>query len=590
MIKRSKLPRGISSVSSKRDIVHDTHAISLEDRIDRVSGNKKKEGSESNTSYLVGNEGNTIPLSSVDYNKLYEMFERFGGRLNGSKAPFGFHFNGCEYTFKKDECKFFKRHDNALKVIMTYTRGDGSRPADIDKRNGDERKYIQVTYSLYMHNTNGPVLSFIGNPTTIVNGNNISPIRFEGLSRFHENLMFYKIGFHLLESIFPFKFSKTVRKKLVLGDFRTPNTQLTLLFGTEQKDIDIGLLCGLYCSRAADRGKSVALGEYLGFSTNNPYKGLTGVFLSKKQGNNPYLTVNVYDKKQSVANKKQGKTLTVFESEIVDKTLRFDITLHSAFLESMIKEAKKRLRELIKIDKRFNKLVGHRQHSFITVGFDGIENKETTHKDVTAYRICRAMQILSLNIVDGKIVNSGFSSWLIDVVFDKELRLIPILEYQQDSLDKELKPTKKEKEDGRLRKRFDKVKHLLDYWRTYEGFDILSDYQEAFKVSKVDFYRYRRTLKERISIDVSIPYMYWIDLALLSSNYGFSTEQKKDYYRITKQHQDMTPEDIGNAMIKFAKKSKLNMKNDKQGLLNSLKLVAKRVEAKPYDPELITRD
>lgn len=565
---------------TKRDVFHDTHSSTLDDRIEYSKVKKKIQ-----TGYVEGSEGTTLPLSETDFDNLFSKFLSLGKALQSGRDV-GFNFNEQEYTFRYSELGNSTEGTVIYHKDTSYLRAELSYVSNSDS----EQKHINLTYTMYMHNKNGPVISFIGNPTTILNGNNIRPVRFEGVSRFHENLMFYQIAFYLLEHMFEFKFSKIVRRTIKLGDFKTANSQLVMLFGSTDKALDIGLLSSLYCSRLGARKKSKALGEYLGFSVNNVYPDLSGVFLTKKQGNNPYLTINVYDKTQSVKNKKQGRTLTSVEKKVINETLRFDITLHSTMLESIIKEAMGKVPELCEIQPAFRKkLYGKEEWKFIQTT-DNKKNQTNKKIRVTANRICRAMQILSLEIKDGKIYNVGFSKYLIDRILDKELKLIPILEFNPSALNGPIKISSKEAKTEREKTVIEKLNNLLDYWKSYKGTDIISDYYREYNIGLSSIYRYRQEIRNRLKIDISVPYEYWLDFDIVNIAYGLSTKDKVQLRDIIVNSDNFDSEELGNRLKKLTKKSNSLKKTDAGGLLSSIKMVARQITAKPFDHKLITKN
>jgi len=564
-------------MSHTRDIIHDTHASAIEDTRRTLSENN-------NFGYMEGSEGLSLFLLPADFSSLFQHFIKLDKALKKGKE-IGFNFNGNEYTFRYkiignviDGTNIHYKDDSWLRAELSYYKDDGS--------SGEAGKFINITYTLYMHNKNGPVLSFIGNPTTILNGNNISPVRFEGVSRYQESLMFYQIGFYLLEHMFDFKFSKEIKKIIRVGDFKTPNTQLVMLFGTKDKELDLGLLSSLYCSRLGERKQSKALGEYLGFLTNSVYPGLTGVFMQKKQGNNPYLTINIYDKFQSVKNKKQGKSLTLKEQNLVDSTLRFDITLHAAFLESMIREATTKLSELRKISKKFNKLYGRESRKFVLIDSEGNILKRS-RPIVTAYRICRAMQILSLEIKDGVIYNVGFSKWLVNRVLDVEMKLIPILEFNPDRISGKVAIPRDKNKSDRHNSVIDNLNDLIKFWKKYNGEDIIHDYAVYKELKNITVYKYKQQIRKLLKIDITIPYSYWINFDIVNIAYGLSFKEKEQLRDMVRNSEQYDSKKLGDRLKKLSNKNNVVKKQDSQGLLKSIKLVAKKVEAEKFDINLI---
>jgi hypothetical protein len=110
------------------------------------------------------------------------------------------------------------------------------------------------------------------------------------------------------------------------------------------------LLVVLY-KQTITHGKGIIqLATHLGltFTRYPPTGPLTGVKFQKRQGNKLQYSLSFYDKAVSVARMRQGCTLSQVEATMVRSHVRFDVTIHSAGVLTLVGEACRRLREMLK--------------------------------------------------------------------------------------------------------------------------------------------------------------------------------------------------------------------------------------------------
>lgn len=543
-------------MSTTRDLIHDTHASSVAD--------ERKNGV-----VFDDTRANSLYISSEDFKELGVLFKWLRERLIVKRKQLGFHFNGNEYSYIHDQCRILISESDTDGITYVKAELTFMRNSDSDQR------WIRVTYSLYHHNSAGPVLAFIGNPTTIVSGSNIRPIRIDDVSRFQETLYFYKLGFLLPAYMFAdktaFKWTAKTAKKIQRGEINVSNTQWALYLPSEDKKIDMVLLAGLYCGRSVAQKQSMSLAEYLGFESATTAKGkdgkLSGVFLIKKRGKNHVLTINFYDKRQSVSNKKQGKSLSSEEIKLIDSSLRLDITAHSAFLQSIVSAAKKHAKKLIEINPQLeNKL-----DRFLLT---------KPNAPITAYLICRAMSILAIQSskdrYNNKVLYKGsFTSWLLTRVLEDELHLMSILKYGGSYLHAEA--------------RDEKHNAILKTWRS-DHEDIVETIlkQKEFKeYSTAWVYKQRKEIIEQYGIDIFVPYNYWIELSHLNQAYGLSLTERGLLYE-ARFNPGLSDQKVVNIVRKLSKKSSKKFNIGTRKLLASLQMVAQQIKADKLDVRALT--
>lgn len=527
--------------NTKRDIIHDTHASSIQE-----DGGVTEDGS-----------ANSLGITQGDFNKLGECFRKLRTALH--KRTVGFNFNQREYTFVAEECRIHITDNDdgsisRLRADLCFIRaGDGNQ------------KWINLTYSMYLHNKTGPLLAFIGNPTTVIAGNNIRPIRIDDVSRMQESLYFYRLGFllplHIMQP-YGFTWAKATAKKVQRGHINVSNTQWALYLPTPEKKLNLRLIDAIYSGMAAS-GQAMCLAEYLGFERSTALKDergqLTGVFLVKKHANHHVLTVNFYDKRQSIKNKKQGKLLSTEEIKLVDNALRLDITAHSRFLHIIISAAKRHAGELMKIEPRLSTKL-QRFHLL----------KEPIKID--AYLICRAMSILAIQITETGLHKGSFTTWLLQRILEDELRLLSILKFSTSYINVTARDT------------WHNV--VLRVWRNSKfinSTDLVFAVQKQLpEISVATVYKLRKEIMHEYGIDVFIPYSYWLDLDLLNSNFGLSMNDQRRRYEASN-NVGMSDKRRGKIVREVRQKSNKNFKRRAILLLESLQLVAKQIGTEKFD-------
>lgn len=450
-----------------RTIIHDTHAAHVEDLL---SGNPS---------------GNMVHLTAREFDALHSAFAQLGSRMGAHE--YGAHFHGREYTLLGAQSRVQLSSGGGLRAELTFVRAGDSA-----------QRWIHCTYSLYTHANGARVCAFIGNPTTLIAGSNVRPVRVDDVGHMGETLTFFRVGFDFLCALFPaFGWSTGTAARIATGDIAVSNTQWALYLPTADKQRDLALLSGLYCARLNAVDTSTSLCEHLGFSDATPAKNdagaLTGLFLTRRAGRNHVLSINFYDKRASIAAKHQGNALEPGEAELIANSLRLDITAHTRWLETMIRAAQRHI-DVLETAKPGLRV---RLARFC----------ETTTP--TAARVARAMNLLGYTVRNGTLVHVGFTAWLLQQILDRELRLISLLRCTLDVLH---------------------VDHAdpvcagaLRVWRTEPAGCIYEAIARACGCSARTARRAAARLIADCAVDVDVPYRYWLGYLAASLTYGLDS-------------------------------------------------------------------
>jgi hypothetical protein len=205
------------------------------------------------------------------------------------------------------------------------------------------------------------------NPTTILAGNNVLPVtiadaetgEFEELpsSSPHFLITAYRIGFELLGQLAQQAgliagelFSAQTLQAIQNGEVHVTRSQWASYLPAVAHAF-LQTLVVLYEQTIAHGQGIIQLATHLGLTfTRYPPQAnrlLTGVMLQKRQGNKLQYSLSFYDKRARVAQMRQGRTLTRIEAATVRRHVRFDVTVHSAGVLTLVGEAIRRLRQML---------------------------------------------------------------------------------------------------------------------------------------------------------------------------------------------------------------------------------------------------
>jgi hypothetical protein len=205
------------------------------------------------------------------------------------------------------------------------------------------------------------------NPTTILAGNNVLPVTIADpetgeideipSSSPHFLITVNRLGFVLLGQLARQAgltsgalFSPQTLRAIKEGNVHVTRSQWAGYLPTDVPAF-LQMLVVLYQQTIAHGQGIIQLATHLGLAfaryppqTNRP---LTGVMLQKRQGSKLQYSLSFYDKKARVAQMRQGRTLTRIEHSAIRRHVRFDVTVHSAGVLTLVGEAIRRLRRML---------------------------------------------------------------------------------------------------------------------------------------------------------------------------------------------------------------------------------------------------
>jgi hypothetical protein len=206
------------------------------------------------------------------------------------------------------------------------------------------------------------------NPTTILAGNNLLPAiladpdtgEIDELPSSWPNFLItvYRMAFELLGQLAQQAglitgelFSLRTLRAIKDGDVHVVRSQWAAYLPAEVPAF-LRMLPLLF-EHTIPRGQEIIqLATHLGLTferypkeTDRP---VTGVLLKKREGNKLQYSLEFYNKAVRVAQMRQGRTLTRTEVATIRRHVRFDVTVHSAGVLTLVGEAIRRLRQMLK--------------------------------------------------------------------------------------------------------------------------------------------------------------------------------------------------------------------------------------------------
>jgi hypothetical protein len=328
--------------------------------------------------------------------------------------------------------------DNAKSGSGSFcvAKADGSRdgrialkPMDPAKRN----KRIRLSFKLYKGRGDQGWLTLGWNPTSMIAGDNVHPASVPNAqtgeivrwpSSATDTLTpFFRLGFVALEGFFqqvtetkePL-FDPATWESIQEGAAHIVRTQLAgYLPAPDVPEFLKGL--GVLYGQTIAAGKGITnLAMLQGLVYEKPYLEdgsgeVTSIMVIKRQGKKPSISTLFYNKDAVLRKMRQRKGLPELKAATVNKNVRLDMTFHSLGVVAVVRQARGRLKELVKEDpaifKRYPELA------------DFLNRKEGS----TVWALERAIRILSLHRRDGKYFRRSFADWLVPYILQDVLRL-----------------------------------------------------------------------------------------------------------------------------------------------------------------------
>ncbi len=269
------------------------------------------------------------------------------------------------------------------------------------------------------------------NPTTILVGNNVHPATIADsktgeIRRFPSSdpkvmQRINRMGFDLLEELSrqatktaASLFHPDTRALIQRGDVHVVRAQCCAYLPTPDVPKFLQTIALMYDHAIAEGKAIVRIANHLGlsfcyFPNGGEPDDTTGVMMVKAHGNKPLFSLVFYDKRKRVADTKQGKSLSPEESATVRDNVRFDITLHSAGIVTIVGLARRRLQRLMSV----------------LPSFGAAWRKEFLAGEPASsvWFLERAVFILSQQVRDEALTRRSFSEWLVPYMTEEVLRL-----------------------------------------------------------------------------------------------------------------------------------------------------------------------
>jgi hypothetical protein len=347
------------------------------------------------------------------------------------------------------------------------------------------------------------------NPTTILAGNNVLPVTIADAetgeineipsSSPHFLITAYRIAFDLLGQL-------AQQAGLINGELFSPQT----LQAIQDGDVHVTrsqwagylpaivsaflqMLVLLYEQTIAHGRGIIQLATHLGLTfmryppqTN---RRLTGVMLQKRQGNKLQYSLSFYDKAARVAQMRQGRSLTPTEVATIHRHVRFDVTVHSAGVLTLVGEAIRRLRQMLPEKPQYFRQFARR---FLN---------ETPRP--TVWWLERAVWILAHTTTPGS-ARQSFGCWLLPQMLREVLRLDTIASFTAADLQALLQ------QQDRVVAAWRRTERLADDWA--------GALAQVAHCSKAWIYARRKQLLATSSIDIAFPFAFYRDLIFFGSN------------------------------------------------------------------------
>jgi hypothetical protein len=350
-------------------------------------------------------------------------------------------------------------------------------------------------------------LSVDFNPTTIPTGNNVLPVTIadpvtgeideipSSSPRFL--IAANRMALHLLPELARQAgltngdlFSDRTLQAIKDGDVHVTRSQWASYMPAAVRAF-LQLLVVLYDQTIARKDEIIQLATHLDFTlTHFPKKGpINGVMLEKDQGNKKQYSITFYNKAAEVARMRQGSTLTRLEDAIIRFHVRFDVTVHSAGILTLVGEARRRLPELLKKHPKY--LDAASAQRFL--------NEKPRP---TVWWLERTVGILSHTTTD--FSRRSFGSWLIPEMLREVLKLDTIAGFTTADFDAMLR------QDDEVVAAWCNTERVEDDWA--------GALAQAAGCSKGWVYERRKQLVAQYKIDIKIPCAYYRDLVFFGPN------------------------------------------------------------------------
>jgi hypothetical protein len=214
------------------------------------------------------------------------------------------------------------------------------------------------------------------------------------------------------------------------------------------------------------------------------------VKLQRHQGNKLQYSFSFYDKAVQVARMRQGRTLTPVEAAMVRRHVRFDVTVHSAGVLTLVGAARRRLPRLLAT--RPGYLDANSARRFLTAA-----------PQPTVWWTERAIGILALT-TPPDCARRSFGAWLLPKMLREVLHLDSLAGFTAADLAAVLR------QDDPVVAAWRRTECVADDWA--------GALAQAARCSKGWVYARRKQLLARCQIDIALPFAFYRDLIFYGPN------------------------------------------------------------------------
>ncbi len=251
----------------------------------------------------------------------------------------------------------------------------------------------------------------------------------------------------------------------------------------------------LYAQTIATGKGIINLAKLQGLEFEKPYvdphtNEVETVLVIKTQAKRPTISTSFYNKDPRLREMRQRMGLSESKAATVDENVRLDITLHTLGVKAVVRQARMRLKQLIKKDPT------------LATRFNAFQLGEPQS---TVWALEQAIWILSVTPQNGKYFRTSFANWLVPYVLQDILRLDVITEFTVEGYEEFLQSQDK----------------IAVAWRSAAPADVDRWAEALTKKANVTLqtvYNRQKAWRKRYGIDIALPNAYYRDMLYFGPN------------------------------------------------------------------------
>ena len=323
--------------------------------------------------------------------------------------------------------------------------------------------------------------------------------------------LFFRRGFFLVESLFQQMtgaaqrlFDPTTWARIQAGAMHIVRAQFCAYLPSPDVSEDLKGLTVLYGQTIATGKGIINLAKLQGLTFEKTFADphtheVESVLVVKTQGKKPMISADFYNKDVRSRETRQRKSLSDSKAATVDENVRLDITPHSLGVKAIVRQARRRLKQMIK---KYPALMTRVSPEEFLSG----------EPQSTVWALERAIWILSVEPQNGKIFRRSFADWLVPYVLQDLLRLDVITQFTVEGYEEFLQSQDK----------------IAVAWRTAAPADV-DRWAEALakkaNVTVQTVYNRQAAWRKKYGIAIDLPNAYYRDVLYFGPN---SVSKPKD--------------------------------------------------------------